>query len=80
MEALYNKKILEAQERSKDIYDSWHELEIEFNLLKLEGFKDKLQKTVLKQKRKMFRLEYATVLNTVSVLLIGIKSGNYIKS
>ena len=80
MEALYNKKILEVQERSKGIHDAWHELEIEFNLLKLEGFKDKFQKAVLKQKRKMFRLEYATVLNTVSVLLIGIKSGNYIKS
>ena len=80
MEALYNKKILEAQERSKGIYDAWHELEIEFNLLKLEGFKDKFQKAALKQKRKMFRLEYASVLNTVSVLLIGIKSGNYIKS
>ena len=79
MEALYNKKILEAQERSKDIYAAWHELEIEFNLLKLEGFKDKFQKAVLKQKRKMFRLEYASVLNTVSVLLIGIKSGNYIQ-
>ena len=80
MEALYNKKILEAQEQSKVIYDAWHELEIEFNLLKREGCKDKFQKAVLKQKRKMFRLEYATVLNTVSVLLIGIKSGNYIKS
>ena len=57
MEALYNKKILDAQERSKGIYDAWHELEIEFNLLKLEGFKDKFQKAVLKQKRKMFRLE-----------------------
>ena len=79
METLYNKKILEAQERSKGIYDAWHELEIEFNLLKLEGFKDKFQKAVLKQKRKMFRLEYASVLNTVSVLLIGIKSGNYIQ-
>ena len=79
MEALYNKKILEAQERSKGIYDAWHELEIELNLLKLEGFKDKFQKAVLKQKRKMFRLEYASVLNTVSVLLIGIKSGNYIQ-
>ena len=79
MEALYNKKILEAQERSKGIYDAWHELEIEFNLLKLEGFKDKFQKAALKQKRKMFRLEYSSVLNTVSVLLIGIKSGNYIQ-
>ncbi len=80
IEALYNKKILEAQERSKVIYDAWHELEIEFNLLKIEGFKDKFQKTVLKQKRNMFRLKYITELNTVSVLLIGIKSGNYIKS
>ena len=79
MEALYNKKILEAQERSKGIYDAWHKLEIEFNLLKVEGFKDKFQKAVLQQKRKMFRLEYASVLNTVSVLLIGIKRGNYIQ-
>ena len=79
MEALYNKKILEAQERSKGIYDAWHKLEIEFNLLKVEGFKDKFQKAVLQQKRKMFRLEYASVLNTVSILLIGIKRGNYIQ-
>ncbi len=79
MEDLYNKKIQEAQVHSKKIYETWHELEKEFTLMKLDGFKDKFQKAALKQKRKMLRMEYASALNSLTVLLLSIKSGNYIQ-
>ncbi|MDP6571056.1 MAG: fatty acid desaturase [Candidatus Marinimicrobia bacterium] len=76
---LYHEKIQEAQEKSKRINDSWHALEREFSALKLEGFKDRFQKGALKQKRKMLRLEYASILNSLSVLLVSIRSGSYIQ-
>ena len=79
IESTYRQKILNAQEQSKKIYNTWHELEKEFTLMKLDGFKDKFRKAVLKQKRKMLRLEYASVLNSLTVLLLSIKSGNYIQ-
>jgi len=76
---LYNEKIQDAQEKSKKIYDSWQALEKEFSMLKLEGFKDKFQKGALQQKRKMLRLEYASILNSLTVLLVSIRSGSYIQ-
>ena len=45
----------------------------------LIGFKDKFQKAAMKQKRKMLRMEYASTLNALSILLMSLKSGNYIQ-
>ena len=75
----YYEKIQEAQINSKNIYDSWHALEKEFSILKLEGCNNKFQKGVLKQRRKALRLEYTSILNSLSLLLVSIRSGNYIQ-
>ena len=77
--SLYKEKVQEAQDHAKQVYDKWHEVEKEFKLLKAEGFKDKFQKAAMNQKRKMLRMEYTSVLNAFSVVLMSIKSGNYIQ-
>ena len=58
----------------KRAYDSWHKFEINFKKLKSQGFDDKFQKTSIYYKRKMLRMEYKSILNSLSVLLISIKN------
>ncbi len=79
VQALYQVKVKEVQEQSRKIYDAWHEFDKEFKALKEVGFKDKFQKAAMKQKRKMLRMEYASTLNALSILLMSLKSGNYIQ-
>ena len=76
---LYKKRVQEAQNHAKQVYDKWHEVEKEFKLIRAEGFKDKFQKVKLNQQRKMLKMEYSSVLNGLSVILMSIKSGNYIQ-
>ncbi len=79
VQTLYQAKVKEAQKQSRKIYDAWHEFEKEFKALKEVGFRDKFQKVAMKQKRKMLRMEYASTLNALSILLMSLKSGNYIQ-
>ena len=76
--SLYKAKVEEAQNHAKQVYEKWHEVEKEFKLMKIEGFKDKLQKAAINQKRKILKIEYTSGLNTLSVILISIRTGNYI--
>ena len=75
---LYKERVQEVQDRAKQVYNNWHEVEKEFKLMKSEGFRDKFQKVRLNKQRKMLKMEYSSVLNALSVILISIKSGNYI--
>ena len=78
--SLYKEKVQEAQDHAKQVYDKWHEVEKEFKLMKAEGFKDKFQKVKMNQQRKMLKMEYSSILNALSVILMSIKSGNYIQA
>ena len=61
-------------------YNLQDEIEKEFKLMKAEGFKDKFQKAAMNQQRKILKMEYSSVLNALSVILMSIKSGNYIQA
>ena len=44
-----------------------------FKILKSKGFKDKFEKTRIYYKRKLFRMEYKSILVATSILLRNLK-------
>jgi len=70
----YKEKINRLQNQAIQAYDTWYQFEINFNKLKETGFRDKFHKKSMYYKRKMLRMEYNSILNTLSLLLITIKN------
>ena len=73
IEAVYQEKLEEIQKQANQTYDTWQKFEINFKILKSQGFKDKFQKAAIKNKRKVLRMEYKSILNSLSILLTSIK-------
>ena len=78
IENIYQEKLKEIQNKANQAYDSWHKFEINFKKLKSQGFENKFQKTAFYYKRKILRMEYKSILNTLSVLIINMKNTTYI--
>ena len=79
IQKIYQIKIEEIQGTAIQVYKSWQEMEKEFKLLKANKI-SKLKLNTFKKQRKLFRLEYVSSLNMLSILLIGIQNGNYIQN
>ncbi len=73
---LYLKKVERIQKKANIAYDSWSKFEIDFQELKRKGFNDKFHKKSIYYKRKMLKMEYESIINTFSLLLISLK--NYV--
>ena len=71
----YQQKVIQFQERSKQISQSWRDLELEIKKLKEENLQDRFQLAVLKQKRKLYRAQFASLLNGFVVINTGIQNG-----
>ena len=74
MKDIYEKRINELYKKSSQVYDRWHQFEINFNKFKKIGFRDKVHKKTMYNKRKMLKMEYSSILNTFSLLLLTIKN------
>ena len=70
----YEKRIKKLYDQASRTYDRWYQFEISFNKLKLKGFRDKFHERSMYDKRKMLKMEYSSILNTLSVLLLTIKN------
>jgi stearoyl-CoA desaturase (Delta-9 desaturase) len=73
----YQLKINKLQENASKIVESWKELENEFNQLKENKIVDKFQLNILKQKRKLYRTEFAGLIHGITIIMVSLKSGNY---
>ena len=71
----YQQKVDQLQDKAKQLTQSWRELETEIKRLKKENFQDRFQLAVLKQKRKLYRAEYTSIMNGLAVLFVGIQNG-----
>ena len=66
----------EINNQAKEIYDSWHELEQKYKLMK-DAKIDRIQNRIIKQKRKLFKKEYIEALKTLSIILFSIQNANF---
>ena len=66
----YEQKVIELKEQATQVYNSWNEFEINFQKLKSQGFRDKFEKKSMSYQRKMLSVEYISILNIFSLLLI----------
>ena len=71
----YQQKVDQLQNKAKQLTHSWRKLETEINRLQKENFQDRFQLAILKQKRKLYRAEYASIMNGLAVLFVGIQNG-----
>ena len=71
---IYEQKINKLQKQATQAYDAWYQFEIDFNKLKQKGFRNKFHKKSMYYQRKILKMEYKSVLNAFSVLLISIKN------
>jgi len=74
---IYEGRFKEMQNQANQAYKAWEGFEINFKKLKSEGFENKFQKTALLYKRKMLKMEYKSILNTLSILIISMKNTIY---
>ena len=74
LKTVYEKKVTELQEQASQAYNKWNSFEINFQKLKEEGFKDKIQKKSMFYQRKALSIEYKSILNAFSLLLISLKN------
>ena len=65
------------QNQANQAYKAWQGFEINFKKLKSQGFENKFQKTAFHYKRKILKMEYKSILNTLSVLIISMKNTTY---
>ena len=70
----YENQICELQKKAIQAYDTWYQFEIKFHKLKQKGFRDKLHKRSMYYQKKMLKMEYKSVLNAFSVLLMSLKN------
>jgi len=70
----YEKKLNTLQEQATQAYNAWSKFEINFQNLKKKGFESSSQKKSMSYKRKNLSLQYESILNTLSVLLISMKA------
>ena len=70
----YQQKIDSLQNKANEAYKNWTKFEIDFKRIKRKGFRDKFHEESIYYKRKMLKIEYESILNTFSVLLISLKS------
>ena len=70
----YEKKLNTLQEQATQAYNTWSKFEINFQNLKKKGFESSSQKKSMSYKRKNLILQYESILNTLSVLLISMKA------
>ena len=73
----YNHQVASMQKKAAKIVNSWKELEKEFLELKRKKIDNKFQLAILNQKRKLYRKEFAAVMNGLTLVMVSIKSGNY---
>jgi stearoyl-CoA desaturase (Delta-9 desaturase) len=74
MKNTYEKRINKLYEKASNAYDVWYQFEINFNKLKKIGFRDKIHKKLMYDKQKMLKMEYSSILNSFSLLLVTIKN------
>ena len=72
----YQDKISSLQEGANKIVKSWKELEKEIINHKKSKIKDNFQLAILNQKRKLYRKEFAAVINGTTILMLSLKNGN----
>ena len=72
----YQDKINSFQEGANKIVRSWKELEKEIAQLKKSNIKDKFELAILNQKRKLYRKEFAAVINSITILMVSLKNEN----
>ena len=77
MKNTYQDRFKKIQNQANQAYDAWQKFEMNFKILKSKGFKDKFEKTRIYYKRKLLRMEYKSILNTLSVLIISMKNTTY---
>ncbi len=71
----YQQKVDQLQDKAKQISQSWRELEMEIKKLKEEKLYDRFQLAVLKHKRKLYRAQFASLLNGFAIINTGIQNG-----
>tara|TARA_Y100001968_G_scaffold125142_1_gene114126 strand:- start:262 stop:1374 length:1113 start_codon:yes stop_codon:yes gene_type:complete len=71
---IYEVKISKLYEQASDAYDKWYQFELDFNKIKRKGFRNKSHKKSMYYQRKVLKMQYASILNTFSVLLMSIKN------
>lgn len=73
----YKIRMNSFQDGASKIVNSWRELEKEIKELKKSKFDNKFQLAILNQKRKLYRKEFAAVLNGITLMMVSLKNGNY---
>jgi stearoyl-CoA desaturase (delta-9 desaturase) len=76
--SLYSKQVHEIQEKASNVYSKWIDFELNFKDLKSRGFSDRFEKARMIHKRKMLKMEYSSLLNGLSIILLSIRNSNYI--
>ena len=71
---IYENKVFDLQKQATQCYDAWNKFEIDFKKIKSLGFKNKFQKKSMLYQRKTLSVEYKSILNTFSILLISMKN------
>ena len=71
---VYKQKIDLLQSQANRVYKKWAKFEIDFKKIKRKGFKNKSHEKSIYYKRNMLKIEYESILNTFSLLLISLKS------
>ena len=70
----YEKKLNELQEQASQAYSTWSKFEINFQNLKKKGFESVQQKRKMLNKRKDLMVQYKSILNALSLLIISLKA------
>ena len=70
----YKQKIDLLQSQANAVYKKWVKFEIDFEKNKRKGFKNKFHEKSIYYKRNKLKIEYESILNTFSLLLISLKS------
>ena len=73
----YQEKIKSIQNGAEKIVCSWREIEKEIINLKKSKLNDKFQIAILNQRKKLYRKEFSTAINGLTIMMISIKNGNY---
>ena len=70
----YEKKLNELQDQASQAYSAWSRFEINFQNLKKKGFKSDSQRKSMFSERKNLSLQYKSIVNTLSLMLINLKA------
>jgi stearoyl-CoA desaturase (delta-9 desaturase) len=74
IKCIYEKRVKKLHAQAAQAHTAWYKFEIDFNKIRQKGFRDKFQKKSMYYQRKMLKMEYKSILNAFSLLLMSIKN------